>query len=423
MLLINSNKLVTNQEIVLPVLDNFLARYPHLLDTLPLKNTLIVYIHHALQTSLNVLTGLERLGANPSNIYVLGKSYSENKHVVSMIKEKGINYQPCSLQVAFGQYQKNFINDIHQLWRLVQQGLSATINDILILDHGGHAVTHIPSEIKDNYPVLGIEKTTAGTFQYTKTNKPNIPLINVASSAAKRWLESPLIAQAITKKIRPTIDAIPNDSLCAVIGFGAIGQAVYTLLKEQGKSVITYDKQSAIAGLATLDDTLQQATYIFGCTGTDFTQDVADAMLTSQTDKVFLSCSSEDKEFLSLLTLITSTFSFNEHDVFADIHYRTVNGGLLTILKGGFPVNFDGSGESVPADDIQLTRTLVMSGVIQAIEMRAHSLSNDLYGLDAEKQQTIIALWNKTKLSPCSNSLRFNDINWINRESVGKMLA
>ena len=159
----------------LPVLDNFLKNYQSFLMDIPLKNTVIVYIHHALQTSLNVISSLLMLGANPSNIYVLGKSYSENKEVVAKIKKMGINYQDSSSQKGYGKYKASFIYDIEQLWKKVQCGLTNNIQDVLILDHGGHAISNIPRSIKENYSIIGIEKTTAGTMKYNKDNKPNIP--------------------------------------------------------------------------------------------------------------------------------------------------------------------------------------------------------------------------------------------------------
>ena len=416
-----SHSLYCNYMTNLPVLDNFLKNYQSFLMDIPLKNTVIVYIHHALQTSLNVISSLLMLGANPSNIYVVGKSYSENKEVVAKIKKMGINYQDSSSQKGYGKYKASFIYDIEQLWKKVQCGLTNNIQDVLILDHGGHAISNIPRSIKENYSIIGIEKTTAGTMKYNKDNKPNIPIINVAGCAAKRWLESPLIAEAIAKKSTDLIDSISEDKKCAVIGFGAIGQAMSSFLKCKGKQVLIYDKQYPFDSNKKLENIISEADYIFGCTGTDITAGIVENIMSSDMDKVFLSCSSEDKEFLSLLVSVTKDKLYKQEHLLDDIEYLTPNNSIITIMKGGFPVNFDSSGESVPAQDIQLTRTLVVAGVLQALKMKStyKTLPSELYSLNSYIQKQIVDLWCQDKNNEESILSLFNSTIWISEQSVG----
>ena len=109
----------------LPVVDKLLSEYQHLLKQEPLKNTVIVYIHHALQTSISVINSLLMLGAKPSHIYILGKSYSENKDVVKHLKALGVNYIDSSFQSGYGEYKQGFEADINHLWALVQMNLDA----------------------------------------------------------------------------------------------------------------------------------------------------------------------------------------------------------------------------------------------------------------------------------------------------------
>jgi hypothetical protein len=40
----------------------------------------------------------------------------------------------------------------------------------------------------------------------------------------------------------------------------------------------------------------------------------------------------------------------------------------VTFLNGGFPINFDGAVNCVPAQQIQLTRALMLAGAVQALE-------------------------------------------------------
>jgi hypothetical protein len=50
-----------------------------------------------------------------------------------------------------------------------------------------------------------------------------------------------------------------------------------------------------------------------------------------------------------------------------DRHYQlTAEGGYRYLLKGGFPVDFDGGPDPIPPSAIQLTRALLLAGVLQA---------------------------------------------------------
>ncbi len=78
-----------------------------------------------------------------------------------------------------------------------------------------------------------------------------------------------------------------------------------------------------------------------------------------------ISCSSQDMEFNSLLKVIHKNLAYKSLNILEDIKYP-IKGGFIKILKGGYPINFDNFGHSVPAEDIQLTRGVLLRGIIQA---------------------------------------------------------
>ena len=43
----------------------------------------------------------------------------------------------------------------------------------------------------------------------------------------------------------------------------------------------------------------------------------------------------------------------------------------IRLLNGGWPINFDGDVEDMPADEIQLTRALMFAGALQAASIRS----------------------------------------------------
>ncbi|WP_218813812.1 NAD(P)-dependent oxidoreductase [Rickettsiella endosymbiont of Dermanyssus gallinae] len=394
-----------------------------------LKNVGIVYIHHALATSINVIDAMIRLGALPQNIFVLGKKYSECNAVVENIKKYGVYYQTCSEQLGLGQFGYSFTRDINWLWKQVHDS-SPEVENILILDHGGYATSFVPAPILRRYKVVGVEKTTAGLIKLSEYGLPPFPLISMATSATKKILESPLIADAITDKLLSLISK-KIDMVCGVIGYGAIGKALSEKLLAMGYQVIVYDC-NAVSSIAlgvnythNLSHLIDVSDYIFGCTGQNIIKDL-DPILYSEKDKTMISCSSEDKEFLSLLRAIQKEGNTSVVNVLDEVRYTTRKGGVIRILKGGFPVNFDNSGESVPREDIQLTRALVLCSILQATQffIKGELLGKaGIYALDPSLQAFVATQWLKKQPNGRFSMQTINNFqlpDWILKNSGGE---
>lgn len=149
------------------------------------------------------------------------------------------------MQTGIGQYSYSFIRDINWLWAKVVEKLDAQVEQILIMDHGGHAITYLPLMLLEHYKIIGIEKTTAGFINSKKQGLPPIPVIDVANSAAKRFLESPLIADAVVNKIVSYLPENINDFVFGVVGLGSIGKAVVNRLHQLGCRLVVHDIDSA----------------------------------------------------------------------------------------------------------------------------------------------------------------------------------
>jgi S-adenosylhomocysteine hydrolase len=421
----------TNQPMSgLPLLDSILNKVEHLK---PLNNTTIIYIHHALDTSVNLVSSMIRLGACPQDIFVLGKSYSECPSAVQRIKNLNVIYQDCSKQTALGQFSQSFTYDIGCLWKRVNDHLANNANDVrdvLVLDHGGYAIKLMPQSISMQCNVVGLEKTTAGLMGPKNREFPLVPIINVAQCATKKTLESPLIAETIVKKLLPQLPKNP-DKVCGVIGYGSVGRAVATLLNSIYKRVIVYDPHYLTHNEANpwracnLSELITDSDLIFGCTGQDLIP--IELFKVTKKEKILISCSSEDKEFLGLLKEIQEIQKKDGvkiNNPFQELEYISKQGAKVRILNGGFPINFDHTGESVPAKDIQLTRALVLVGILQAKAFckKSHLLcKNGIFSLDPMAQSFIVKQWlsdrphriPKNVAEPCS------DIAWIIRNSNG----
>lgn len=391
----------------LPVLDALIAVADKEQSHEILSKTAIYYVHHPLQTSRNVVDAMFKLGAKSENIYVLGKRYSECDDVVEALIHVGVHYQRCSMQKGLGQYSSSFIQDINWLWFKVMQTLNQNIENILVLDHGGHAATYIPSHLLEHYRVVGVEKTSAGLFDIEKKGSLPYPIIDVANSITKRQLESPLIAKAVVKKIISQLPKPDSHFRYGVVGLGSIGTALVEQLHALGYSLIVYDEDShKLERYKTISNTncanslsalISASDWIFGCSGRDITETTLEQFRLATHNKTLVSCSSEDKEFLSLLrkTCLQKPLVFDPLDT---IEYRSEFGAEIKILRGGFPVNFDHSGESVEAKDIQLTRALVVSAIMQAVgflDPTKEVTLAGIYHLDEDLQQFITNEWLK----------------------------
>lgn len=402
------------------------------------SKTAIVYVTHLLETSVNALDGLINMGILPKNIFVIGKHYSKSEEVIKKIKNLGVYYEPCSQQNTIGTFSQCFAHDMNSLWKNIDNKIGSDVKYLIVSDHGGYASSCIPNILLKKYPTACLETTTGGIINFESNGFPPTPLVNVAESAAKKILESPLIATSIVKSLNKVLPCNENKLNYGVIGYGSIGKAVSNRLTKDGNSLILYEKNkllskklmmNSIGKVSIVDNVetlIRESDYIIGCTGRNIITSKS-FIETLSNDKVFISCSSGDKEFLSILKIlegqcINRNIDYNPLDT---VSYRTTKNGLIRVLRGGFPINFDSSGESVPAEDIQLTRALVLAGILQCSKILSSPESNRkniTYSLNSEFQQNIVNDWMEHR---CQDSLnkelmnKFNDVHWISKNSRG----
>lgn len=413
----------------LPVIDNTVDTIINSEHKLNLNNTLFVCVQHLLVTTKNMLDALVSFGVSVKNIHIMGKPYSTCDMVVSDLISDGYNYYQNPDQKSIGNFNNTFYQNIDQMWQNIVKQLkdNLMIKSIIILDDGGSCICRAPSYIIDNYDIVGVEQTASGIVKI-KNQTPPFPIIDVATSASKKIIESPMIADAVVRKLEILLPDITRKKLtCGIIGLGAIGNAVVNKLINLGHKVITYDKdniKSEQQGVEVYDDVnklIYDAEYIFGCSGSDVS--VGLNFMEIQRNKCFVSCSSHDVEFLSLIQYIRNTQENIQIKKNGDIITKINNKAEISILRKGYPVNFDGSGESVESNNIQLTRGLLLGGILQAIIINNQYLKQyQLYMLLPDIQKFIIDNWvfygsKRFINNPYIN--KFKDLTWIANNSGG----
>jgi S-adenosylhomocysteine hydrolase len=338
---------------------------------------------------------------------------------------------------SLGNYKTTFNNDLDAMWKNIRSTIKQNNFDMMIvLDDGGRNLEYVYNDISINIPIVGIEQTTAGLFNPHVLALP-VPFIDVAASAAKVFIEPKIIAYEILSKIIDYLPCKPKGITCGVVGLGTIGKAVTRKLLELGCETYFYERQAIqkdddiekAKQVNSLDELISGSDYIFGCTGRDISKSLHIEKV-STNDKFFISCSSEDKEFLALLRYIEKLNPVLKRNPLDTLTCRLKNGATITILGGGFPINFDRISEAAPPEMIQITRGLLLGAIIQATIMENNFVNNNKdmrIALDAELQKFIVNSFKQHvyEFNLWSHALfnKFNDINWIANNSSGIKLG
>ncbi len=415
---------------ILPTLQVIVERLK-VRNELNLENVTFVCVQHFLFTTVDLIKSLIMLGARPSNIHIMGKIYSTCPKVVEQLIKIGVVYYPSSHPQKFGHFNYYFNKDIINMWADVSVAINRTqSNTIIVLDDGGKCITNIPKILSDNYKVFAVEQTSSGVTNIRKNNA-TIPVINTAFSAAKQQLESPMIARAVVKKLDKFLSLYTGTLSCGVVGLGVIGRAVVEKLLELNHEVVVYDnleeRYDFIKNVKIVNSTqllFEEAEYIFGCTGEDISISLDITKMNGI--KNLISCSSQDIEFQSILKIIQDTSVNSSLNILDNIDFPLINGNVK-IFRGGYPINLDNSGESVPASEIQLTRGLLLGGIVQALFqlLQEPNQQPKQYMLHPRIQKLIVQVLIENDPSKFHEPLakNFLDEEWIKNNSSGEYIT
>jgi len=228
-------------------------------------------------------------------------------------------------------------------------------NGYLLLDEGGGAHHALPEGL--TRVSAGLEQTTSGLRLDWKC-----PMVLVCRSAAKLYFESQIIARGILRKL-DSLELLAGSTV-GVVGLGSMGSEIARALLSRGISTLGSELFQPPPDLAditvSLGELLARSDIVLGCTGTNILERVD---LQSYSRRItFISCSSKDVEFRSVLNCLQQTSV-----------YETAKGWIgnlhATVLNGGYPINFDRQREWEKFEEIILTRMLVLEGLVQAKQL------------------------------------------------------
>lgn len=344
----------------LPLLQVVRETYPFV----RLEDSYVICAQHLLETSAVLFCNLFEIGLNPNHFSVIGKCYSTNPNTYLYLTNRG-GLDVCCSSLQFSSTESFDIQYKENIKRFVEKRLEKILNSgcrkLIVVDDGGELIECIVHLAKygafsPNLEIIGIEQTSSG---FTKLQSVDLtfPVVNVARSSVKLHIESSIIADSVMRNLCiafKEINISPERAL--LIGYGAIGMKVGEKLK-LSCSVDSFDpkrKESSIKFFEDID--FKRYNLIVGCSGRRVINFSDFCLLGKQT--VLASVSSSDREFCGV--------EFRSQlDVRPQCHEHISARGIH-LLNCGFPVNFSSHYDLVDDDRYQLTRSLLLAGILQA---------------------------------------------------------
>lgn len=318
----------------------------------------LITCHHVLRTNVPVLQKLFSRGLQPQNTFVLGKPYSTDNEALEEYKKLGVRVSAASVVFDSTQRFDSYFSDVGK--QFVHDVLHNAPADkkLLVWDDGGTLLQPL-AEKQAQREIRAVEHTSSGYNALQNTNL-SFPVVNMARSDTKLELESPYIVEDILRKFADYLQKHPekNPRKILVVGGGAIGSNFKKNLSAQGYDVTIFDSVADKSDHENLENIVGNFDVIIGATGNEILS--ANKINLLKHDAIVFSASSSDREFDALGWRNLSNVSVAGH---SDIE---VAGRVL--LNNGFPLNFNGSADSIPPHAIQLTRALSLASMFLAAD-------------------------------------------------------
>lgn len=376
----------------MPILDRWLEQAA---QGRPLAGVTGLMIQHQLGNQVPQTQALIELGMAPQDIFWIDIPYTSTPAVRDALRNLGIPdknmlVSTFHLMDKYGPFQRLRVQ------RFIRERLADPPARLLVLDDGAYML-EVMAGMKRHLPHLAIvEQTTRGLIKMDENaalefRAQEVPIVNVARSEPKTTLEPPFIGvavcDALRRRVGESLHVGPNDR-CLILGYGAIGKQVAAFVSStlgfSRDRVHVFDAkhdrmaEAAADGFTLWDkkDRHLRLKLVIGCSGrSSFT--VGDYVLLD--DGAFLASATSGTVELSREDFIEMADANPDDDIWIErdgLDETVVHSNLrfhfvdreATFVNGGFPVNFDGRVNCVPAHYIQPTPTMMCAAAVQAVQ-------------------------------------------------------
>lgn len=374
----------------------------------PLRGWKVLFIQHQLENHLAQAQAMLALGLDPRDLHWIDIPYTSSPEIRKAVRALGVpagNFKNhrYNLTLGYSNYQRARV----ARWIAWFMRCHGDQGPLLVLDDGGYFLEALICFRRHLKRLAVVEQTTRGINKLQENVAiryycRHVPLVDVATSGPKKNVEPSFIARAVREAAgerlqrilrRTRVDLAGGKVL--VLGYGAIGREVAREVRERfglrpGQLFVfdtdehkSHDAAGAGYPLWDAKDGANAFDLVIGCTGTrafniwNYVHLARRAVLISASsgsaevareDFVELadSCGVDDIRIHDRETL-------RRRGIHSDITLDIVN-HVVTIANGGFPINFDGRLNRIPAEDIQITVAMMVGGAVQAVTTDAQGL-------------------------------------------------
>ncbi len=379
-----------------------------------LEETSVLFIQHHLYPFIGRLDVMTEDGLSKEKTWIIDIPYSSINRVIEKVNSKytiNENQQPSNKSMKPLDNYADF--QLDRTKKVISNIIKTIPNRLLVIDDGAYFIRALHELFKKEPKTVEtlrdklyvVEQTTRG-LRYLEDDKYkslgehlNIPIVSIAKSNTKEYLESPFIgvscerALKMNKRVNKKLKKA-KDFKIGVIGYGAVGKAVFNSIKNSFKlkhqiDVIEIDetkwdairKNGGDPKSDLSDDCGNKYYMLFGCTGErSFTWKDRDKICKNG---VLISCSSaavefSRREFIDKAELLPNDpITLEPHekakadkkdDIHLDLVFRDKKlKQKFYFLNSCYPINFTGF-ETIPRKFIEPTHALMYAASYQVLK-------------------------------------------------------